>query len=73
MLKNDKKPKILVTWPLNPNRFEMYQNHFQIDLLDSSENRRQQVLDRIAEYDGMLNMTIAVSYTHLTLPTTSRV
>ena len=55
------KPKILITWPLNPSRFDDFQENFQIDVLNNAQNRREEVLARIDSYDGLLNMTIDVN------------
>jgi len=52
------KQKILITWPLKTDRFKQYEEEFQIDMLESSENRRGQVIARISQYDGVLNMNL---------------
>jgi len=55
------RPKILITWPLNPMRFDSLQDKFQIDVLKNIQNRRTEVLEKIEHYDGMLNMNIDVN------------
>ena len=55
------KPKILITWPLKKDQFDKWQEEFQIDVLNNYKNRRAEVLDRIAEYHGLLNMSIDIN------------
>lgn len=52
------KQKILVTWPVKQDRIPNGISGVDIEVLDHHDNRYEQTLDRIHEYDGLVCITI---------------
>ena len=54
------KQKILITWPIKADRIPGIKEDVVIEVLDHHDERYEQTLDRIHEYDGIVSVNIAM-------------